>query len=66
MAIEQGKTGGSEVLIIRPDIDLKSIGVDYLKASEEGVIKAYGKGYEDGMSAMEKNKEFIPNQHARA
>lgn len=57
--IEPGKIGSSEVLIIRPDQDLKSIGVDYLKATEEGVIKAYGKGYEDGMSAVEQNEEFI-------
>src|SRR6267378_2545636 len=33
--VESGKTGSSEVLIIRPDADIKSIGVDYLKASEE-------------------------------
>jgi hypothetical protein len=57
--VEPGKTGNSEVLIIRPDLDLKSIGADYLKASEEGVIKAYGKGYEDGMSAMEQNKDHL-------
>jgi predicted acylesterase/phospholipase RssA len=34
--VEAGKEGNFEVLIVRPDLDLKSIGVDYLKASEEG------------------------------
>src|ERR1700739_1096229 len=58
--VEPGKTGSSEVLIIRPDVDLKSIGVEYLKANEEGMIRAYRKGYEDGISAMEKNREFFP------
>jgi hypothetical protein len=52
--VEPGKTGSSEVLTIPPDVDLKSIVVDYLKASEEGVIRAYRNGHEDGMSAMEK------------
>lgn len=53
--VERGKMANSEVVIIRPAEDLEALGVDYLKASEDGVIGAYQKGYEDGMRALEQN-----------
>jgi hypothetical protein len=42
--VEPGEVANSEAVIIRPAEDLKGLGVDYLKASEDGVIRAYQKG----------------------
>jgi hypothetical protein len=40
--IEPGTMGKSEMVIIRPAVDLKTFGVDYLRASAEGVTLAAG------------------------
>jgi hypothetical protein len=61
--IEPGAMGNSEVVIVRPAIDLTTLGVDYLKASVEGVINAYETGYDDGVAAIEQNKEFSLTDH---
>jgi len=61
--IEPGTIGNSEVFIVRPAVDLKTFGVDYLRASAEGVIKAYETGYNDGVAAIEQNNEFSLTDH---
>jgi hypothetical protein len=61
--IEPGMMGNSEVVIVRPAVDLKALGVDYLRASAEGVIKAYETGYDDGVAAIEQNKGFGLTDH---
>lgn len=59
--VNPGTLGNSEVIIIRPAEDLRALGVDYLKATEEGVIDAYEKGYEDAVTTIDLNKEFVLN-----
>lgn len=59
--VNPGTIENSEVIIIRPDEDLKVLGVDYLKASEEGVIHVYQKGYEDAVTTIDLNREFVVN-----
>jgi hypothetical protein len=44
-------------------VDLKTFGVDYLRASAEGVIKAYETGYNDGVAAIERDKVFSLTDH---
>jgi len=39
---------GAQVLVIKPEDDLKHLGVDYAAASPEGLAKAYERGLDDG------------------
>jgi len=43
---------GSDILFIKPDFNLKDIGVDYFKTTESGLKKTYEHG-------IEKGKEFL-------
>ncbi|MDG9722615.1 hypothetical protein [Streptomyces sp. DH41] len=39
---------GARVLIVKPDEDLKTLGVDYAAATAEGLVKVYGLGVDAG------------------
>lgn len=39
---------GARVLVVKPEQDLKEVGVDYAAATAEGLVRAYGLGVEAG------------------
>ena len=45
---------GCIINIIQPDMDLKTLGVDYIKATREGLKKTYDYGIEKGKEYIEK------------
>ncbi|MEI7032127.1 hypothetical protein [Streptomyces pratensis] len=50
---------GAKVLVVKPEEDLKHLGVDYAAASPEGLVKAYERGLEDGRRFSERHAELL-------
>lgn len=44
------KVGDSRVIFIKPDENLKEVGVDYFSFTEEGIREAFRQGYEKGLA----------------
>lgn len=44
-----GRVGDSTVRFVKPDRDLKEVGVDYFSFTEEGLREAFRQGYEKGL-----------------
>ncbi|MER0246235.1 hypothetical protein AAHZ94_30530 [Streptomyces sp. HSW2009] len=58
--IADGSTiGGAQVLVIKPEQDLKDLGVDYAAASAEGLVKAYDLGVETGERFVAARAELL-------
>ena len=45
---------GVLVDVIKPDIDLKEVGLDFYKITEDGLNIGYKHGYEKGLTYMNK------------
>lgn len=48
------KIGDTEIYFVKPDCDLKELGVDFFQTSKEGIERAY-------LHGIEKGKDFINN-----
>ncbi len=48
------KIGDTEICFVKPDFDLKELGVDFFKTTEEGIERAY-------LHGIEKGNDFINN-----
>ena len=53
---------GRDVYFVKPEYDLKSIGVDYTKATVDGMGKAYQYGYEEGKKLLDRANFFKPKK----
>ncbi|MFF8595316.1 hypothetical protein ACF061_28525 [Streptomyces sp. NPDC015220] len=58
--------GGARVLVIKPDEDLKDLGVDYATADGEGLVKAYGIGVEAGHRFADRHPELLGSPAGRS
>ncbi|GAA3308503.1 hypothetical protein [Streptomyces cinereospinus] len=63
--VDGSELDGARVLVVKPDADLKDLGVDYAVASAEGLTKAYGIGLADGHRFMDAHPELaaVPTAH---
>ncbi|WNF25373.1 hypothetical protein RI138_00355 [Streptomyces sp. C11-1] len=50
---------GAQVLVIKPEEDLKHLGVDYAAASPEGLVKAYERGLDEGHRFVERHAGLL-------
>ncbi|MFC5850461.1 hypothetical protein ACFPZI_01005 [Streptomyces chlorus] len=50
---------GARVLVIKPDDDLKNLGVDYTAATSEGLVKAYEFGQDAGRRFVDRYTELL-------
>ncbi|WP_051338502.1 hypothetical protein [Streptomyces flavidovirens] len=57
--------GGARVLVIKPDEDLKLLGVDYAAATPEGLVKAYERGLDAGHRFVDQHAELLGSDIAR-
>lgn len=65
--ITDGSTlGQARVLVIKPAEDLKTLGVDYAVASEEGLNSAYKLGLDAGHRFADSHGELLPGSTASA
>ena len=51
-AIEGGMIGTAKLSIIVPDYDLKTVGVDFTCATDDGLKEAYHHGYQKGLAFL--------------
>ncbi|MFV0133040.1 hypothetical protein ACLGIH_07340 [Streptomyces sp. HMX87] len=49
----------AQVLVIKPDEDLKQLGVDYAAATTEGLVKAYERGLDAGHRFVDQHVELL-------
>ncbi|GAB2446014.1 hypothetical protein [Streptomyces incanus] len=50
---------GARVLVVKPDDDLKNLGVDYAAATSEGLLKAYELGQDAGHRFVDRHTELL-------
>lgn len=58
---ESSAAAGTGFLLIKPDRELSEFGVDFVRATEEGIGKCYAMGYEKGKQLLgtDRFREFI-------